>query len=68
MTETSGSGSDESTTPSEGVVGAIAGSIDDAVAKEATPKKRVVEVVTVEKAATIEDATNMAAADRTTVD
>jgi hypothetical protein len=38
MTETSGSGSDESTTPSEGAVGAIAGSIDDAVAKEATPK------------------------------
>jgi hypothetical protein len=68
MMETCGSGGCESIAPSEGAAGATTGAADDMVAKEAAVKKRVVDVVDVEKAAVVKATTEKATADRTAAD
>jgi membrane protein involved in colicin uptake len=77
MMKTSGSSGGESATPSEGPAAATMGVVDDAVAKEATMKKRAADVDTTKEAATIkaivvkamtDRATNKVAADKAAAD
>jgi hypothetical protein len=70
-TETSGPGGGESVAPSEEAAGATVGAANDVAAKEVVVMKRVSEVVTVEKAATVKataekEATNTATVEKTT--